>query len=115
MTRRTGTVIAIGVALVAALAGACVAARPGVSVASTVDEAVRIECTGATGIGADACGEWGDAILTEDRAPRTFEREDLRRLRIDRSLLGLGPECRVDWFLSRYPDDPAWSDEVACR
>lgn len=107
--------IAIGVVLVAVLAGAWVVARPGVSVASTVNAAVTIECTGATGIGADACGEWGDATLTEDRAPRTFEREDLRRLRIDRSLLGLGGECRVEWFLWRYPDSPAWSDEVACR
>lgn len=115
MTRRTLAVIAIGVVLVAVLAGAWVVVRPNVSVASTVNRAVTIECTGATGMGADGCGEWGDAILTEDRAPRTFEREDLRRVRIDRSLLGLGGECRVEWFLTRYPDRSAWSDEVACR
>jgi hypothetical protein len=115
MTRRTAALIASGSVLVVALAGAWFVARPGTFVPSTVHDAVTIECTGATGVTADVCGEWADAILVEDRAPRTFEREDLRRLRLDRSLHGFGGECRAEWYLLRYPDSPVWSDEVACR
>jgi hypothetical protein len=89
--------------------------RPGAEASSRVHSAVAIECTAATGAGSDECGAWGDAILVEDAAPRTFRREDVRRLRLDRELLGLGASCRAEYFVSRYPDRPVWSQEVRCR
>jgi hypothetical protein len=102
--------------LVLVLAGvAWVVERPGVSASSGVNEDVTIECTGFTGVAARACGDWGDAILSDDPAPRTFEREDMRRLMIDRSMLGFGGECSVAFFISRNADRPVWTGEVACR
>lgn len=119
VTKRAGALIAVGAVVAVAVAVAIgvtwLVGRPGASVGSTVNEAVTIECTGATGVTGDRCRAWGDAVLAEDAAPRTFEREDLRRLRLDRSALGLGNECRAEWFLSRYADSAVWADEVACR
>lgn len=89
--------------------------RPGAAATSSVRPDVTIECTGAVGLEADACGAWGDELLSEDAAPRTFEREDLRRLRLDRGLFGFADACRVEYFLSRYPDSPVWSAELPCR
>lgn len=113
-TVRVTVAMAVAVA-VFAIGGAWMVVRPGASVASTVNQAVTIECTGATGVSAETCRAWGDAVLADDAAPPTFEREDLGRLRLDRSLLGLGDECRADWFVSRYPDKPVWSGEAPCR
>jgi hypothetical protein len=112
--KRGMIVVGIGaLALVVAFAGWTL--RPGASGPSSVHPAAAIECTAATGAGADECAAWGDAILAEDAAPRTFRREDVRRLRLDRDLFGLGASCRAEYFLSRYPDRPVWSQEVPCR
>ena len=107
--------VAGAVVVVVAAAVAWFLLRPGASAASTVSPAVTIECTAATGADAEACLAWGDATLADDPAPNTFEREDLRRLRLDRSSLGFGSECTVELFISRYPDRPVWSGTVACR
>ena len=60
------------------------------------------------------CGAWGDEILAGGSPTTTFEAEDVVRLRLDRALLGFGDTCRAEWFLGRYPDDVAWSEDVAC-
>lgn len=90
-------------------------ARPAVSAASELNARITIECTAASGASETACREWGDALLANDPAPPTFERGDLRRLTIDRSMFGFGSDCIVAFFISRYPDVPTWSGKVACR
>ncbi len=90
------------------------AIRPAILVTSARNPLITIECSGATGASPTACQAWGDAILAADPAPHTFEREDLRRLSIDRSLLGFG-DCSVAYYISRYADGPVWSGAVACR
>ncbi len=110
----------IGLWIVALLVLAAMAAvlllilRPATSVTSTVDADVTIECSGASGADAAACRAWGDALLAEGSPTITFEARDVVRLRLDRSLLGFGAGCRAEWFLGRYPDDAAWSEDVAC-
>lgn len=110
--------VAIGAAvivLVAIVVIALVVLRPGTAAVSSVRPDVAIECSAGVGLDEDACRAWGDELLREDAAPRTFEREDLRRLRLDRGLLGLAGECQVEYFVSRYPDIAIWSDELPCR
>jgi hypothetical protein len=79
---------------------------------STVDPDVTVECAGGTD--PTACIAWGDGILADGSPTTTFEAEDVVRLRLDRALLGFGDTCRAEWFLGRYPDDVAWSEEVDC-
>lgn len=115
---RRATVIGVTAALLAAVAlGALLLLllRPAVSVPSSVRAEVTIECAAPVGLDAGECGSWGDEILAEDAAPRTFEREDLRRLRIDRGILGFADTCRVEYFVSRYPDSAVWTNEIPCR
>lgn len=88
--------------------------RPATSADSTVDADVTIECTAATGLDRAACRDRGDAILADGAPTTTFEAEDVVRLRIDRELLGFGDSCHAEWFLGRYPDDVAWSDDLDC-
>lgn len=114
--------MARGVALLAAAVvvvalvgtGAFLVARPPTLVASAVDRDVTIECAASSGADEAACLAWGDRILAEGAPTTTFEAEDLVRLRLDRSLLGLGVSCRAEWFLSRYPGDVAWAEELDC-
>lgn len=76
---------------------------------------VVIVCSGSTRIASpDACRAWGDAILAEGAPSHTFNIDDLARLELSRPLLGLAGACEAEWFLGRYPDDPAWGEEVAC-
>ena len=64
---------------------------------------------------AAACGAWGDEILTDDRAPLTFDRDDVRRVTFDRSLFGFGDACTFAFFISRDRDEPVWSGALPCR
>ena len=113
--RRVVAIGAAAIVLVAIVVAVLVVLRPAITVVSSVHPDVTVECSAAVGLGAEACRTWGDELLLEDAAPRTFEREDLRRLRLDRGNLGLADECRVEYFLSRYPDRAIWSDELPCR
>jgi hypothetical protein len=103
-----GSLIVLGIVVVVGtrLFGPVAAMR------STVDPDVTVECV--AGVDWTACVEWGDAILAEGSPTTTFEAEDIVRLRMDRALLGFGETCRAEWFLGRYPEDVAWSEEVAC-
>jgi hypothetical protein len=63
-------------------------------------------------VGGGVCAAWGDGLLARGAPSRTFELRDVVRVRLDRGILG--GECSVAWFLGRYPDEPAWTDDVAC-
>jgi hypothetical protein len=109
-------VLRIGIFILAILAAliALFVTRADVSVTSSVDPDVMIECTSAAGADDGACLAWGDAILADGSPSTTFEAGDLVRLRLDRALFGLGAECRAEWFLGRYPDEAVWTEDVAC-
>ncbi len=81
---------------------------------ATVD-GVSVECAAATGQDAEACQAWGLEILAAGPEARVFELTDVDRIAFDRELFGLGDACSVTWFIGRYPDRPALTDEVACR
>ena len=74
---------------------------------------VTVECSGWTGAG-DRCGAWGEEVLADGAPSNTFEIEDVVRLRLDRSALGFAESCEAEYFLSRYPDEVAWTEDVAC-
>ena len=77
-------------------------------------DGITVECTGWTGV-STGCAAWGEEILAAGPPSNTFEMEDVVRLRLDRRGFGFGRACEAAYFLSRYPDEPAWTDEVACR
>jgi hypothetical protein len=86
--------------------------RPGVSIASSVDPGVTIECSSSLGVDEAACRGLGDAMLEAGPPSTTFELEDVVRIRLDRGLFG--GECRIEYFLSRYPDEATWAEPAAC-
>lgn len=104
----------LALAVVGVVGLGALAFRPAVKATSRLRPQVTIECSGATGVSAGACQAWGDAILAADPAPPTFERSDLRRVKIDRALLGIGG-CSATFFIFRYPDAPVWSGNLPCR
>ncbi|MDQ4036377.1 MAG: hypothetical protein M3153_10660 [Chloroflexota bacterium] len=99
---------------VLAVALALLRGLPVTAVGSTLIPGVRIECAGSTGV-KDDCRAWGDEILAEGPPSTTFEMDDLVRLRLERPMLGFASTCVAEYFVSRYPDDATWDDEVACR
>ena len=111
---RTRLVILV-VALVLAAGAIYVAQRA--SAATTVTDVgptrIAAECTGWTGV-STRCGEWGEAIVAAGAPSTTFELEDVVRVRLDRPTFGFADLCTVEYFLSRYPDEVAWTENVAC-
>ena len=111
---RTRLVILV-VAVVLAAGAIYVAQRA--SAATTVADVgpnrIAAECTGWTGVGA-LCDEWGEAILSAGAPSTTFELEDVVRVRMDRPTFGFADRCTVEYFLSRYPDEVAWTENVDC-
>lgn len=109
-------VAGIGVAvLVVVVLAILYAARPPTHVTSQVNPGVMIDCTAATGAGTDACLEWGDAIIERGPPSFTFEWDDMTRVEIDRSLFGLGSQCEVAYFISRYPDAASLTEKIPCE
>lgn len=109
-------VVIAGVAAAFAL-GLAYAFLPGAEVRTTssVMPDAAIVCSGSTRIASpEACRTWGDRILAAGAPSHTFNTGDLARLELSRPLLGLAGACEAEWFLGRYPDDPAWAEEVAC-
>ena len=74
---------------------------------------ISAECTGWTGV-TERCREWGEAVLATGVPTTTFELEDVVQLRLDRPTFGLADRCTVEYFLGRYPDEVAWTEEVDC-
>ncbi|HEX7173601.1 MAG TPA: hypothetical protein VF365_13465 [Candidatus Limnocylindria bacterium] len=107
-------ILLVGVLVAGALAGLAVQRGSGTTV--VVDEAAGgpiVECSGWTGV-TDGCGRWGVRIVAAGAPTMTFEFEDVVRVRLDRPMLGLSSTCVAEYFLARYPDDVAWTEEVDC-
>jgi hypothetical protein len=102
------------VALVVAGAVGYLLVRPGVAAPLTDPAGAVAECTAATGLDAAACGAWGARVSAGGAPSTTFELVDVDRLRLDRGLFGLAGSCRVEWFITRFPESPVWDDDVPC-
>jgi len=74
---------------------------------------IEAECSGWTGV-TDRCGEWGEAVLAAGAPSTTFEFEDVVRVRMDRPTFGFGEPCTAEYFVGRYPDEVAWTEEIDC-
>jgi hypothetical protein len=74
---------------------------------------ISVECTGWTGV-AERCREWGEAVLAAGAPSTTFELEDVVRIRLDRPTFGLAGRCTAEYFIGRYPNDVAWTEDVDC-
>lgn len=114
MSRRAGILVAGAVVIGVAIAVAVVVLRPPVPVVSEADVDVTISCAASIGLDDAACRELGDEILRDGPPSFTFEMDDLARLELDRSWLGLGSECTAAYFIERYPDMAVFSDGVEC-
>lgn len=113
MVLRIGMVLLVAVIL--AVAAFLVFGREPVEAPSSVYPEVTIECDAWTGASAERCGSWGDELLAAGPPSRTFNMTDLRRLALQRPMLGLAGACRVEYYLGRNPTSPVWDDETACR
>lgn len=109
---RIGAAVAV---LVLVGATAYLVLRPSVEAASATAPGVVVECSAASGVSADACRPWGDEVLARGAPSHTFEMDDLARIVLDRSMLGLGPTCDVSYFISRDAQNRVWHQEVACE
>jgi hypothetical protein len=74
---------------------------------------ISAECTGWTGV-TERCREWGEAVLAAGAPSTTFELEDVVRIRLDRPTFGLAGRCTAEYFVGRYPDEVAWTEDVDC-
>jgi hypothetical protein len=107
--------VLVVVALVVVAGGAVyLALRPGQEVTSASDPRVVISCDGSTGVTADECQGWGDDVLAFGAPSTTFEFDDVNLLHFSKPLFGFGSPCQVAYYLERYPEDPAWEDDVPC-
>ena len=111
-TNRIVTIVTVVMALAVVGLGAYVVSQSSTTVVEDAADAT-IECTGWTGA-TDECAAWGADVLAEGSPSNTFELEDVVRIRLDRPAFGLAEACSVDYFLSRYPDDVAWSEDIDC-
>jgi len=109
---RIGVLAAVVVVLVGAW---LLLGRPAVEARSTSDPDITVECDGSTSVTQEACGAWGDEVLALGAPSTTFEMIDVNRLRFTKPLLGFGSPCQVEYFLQRYPDDPAWDTDIPCE
>lgn len=98
-------------AAVAALLG--IRAATGTVADDVGQHAIAVECSGWTGWSED-CRGWGEAVLAAGAPSTTFEIADVVRVRLDRPLFGFGPTCVAEYFLGRYPDEVAWTEDVPC-
>ena len=104
----------VGLALLGVLGGILVLRAATSAVAEHVGEQqITAECTGWTGV-ADGCSDWATRVLAQGAPSTTFEMEDVVRVRLDRPMLGFAATCVAEFFLSRYPDEVAWTEEVDC-
>jgi hypothetical protein len=111
---RRSLVLLVGIGFVVGL-GAMVLLRGATStVAEHVgDQQIAVECTGWTGV-SQGCFDWGNDVMAQGAPSNTFELEDVVRVRLDRPMLGFAGTCVAEYFLSRYPDQVAWSEDVPC-
>jgi len=111
---RTRLLLLAGILAVAALGGVLLVRASTFTIANHVGERqISAECSGWTGV-SEGCFAWGNEVLAQGAPSNTFEMEDVVRIRLDRPLLGFGSTCLAEYFVRRYPDDVAWTEDVAC-
>jgi hypothetical protein len=103
-------VVVVALAAVLLAAWVLVIGRPTAEATSSVDPDVTVRCEGLASD--DACGSYGDAMLASGPPSYTFEMEDLALLEIRRPVFG--GTCEARYYLQRYVDAPAWTEEVPC-
>ena len=111
---RSRLLLLVGVALLFGFGGILLLRGATSTVAEHAGEQqITAECTGGTGV-SDGCREWADEVLAQGAPSTTFEMEDVVRIRLDRPMLGFAATCVAEYFLSRYPDEVAWTEDVDC-
>jgi len=101
--------VAGGLALaVLVIAVSAVALRP---TTTAVVDGVTIECDGVGS--ADACAAWATSRLADGPHLRTFDPDDLARVRLLRPF-PLPGSCTAEYFLSRDLDDAVARETVDC-
>jgi hypothetical protein len=107
-------VLLAGVLVAGALAGLAVQRGTGSTIVAGGPPAEpMLECRGWTGVSV-GCAAWGAAVLAAGAPTTTFEFEDVVRVRLDRPMLGFASTCVAEYFLGRYPEDVAWTEEIDC-
>lgn len=116
MTGRRGLAILVAVAVVLAVGIAFFSLRPPARATASGGDAsdVAVECAAGAGLDDARCGDWGTERLAEGPPSNTFEMKDLGRLALTRDWLGLAGPCHAVYYLSRYADEPVWSEETPC-
>lgn len=108
-------VLLAGIGIVTVLGGIILLRAATSTVAEHVGEQrISAECTGWTAV-STGCRDWATEILAPGAPSNTFEMEDVVRLRLDRPMLGFAGMCTAQYFLSRYPDEVAWTEDVPCH
>jgi hypothetical protein len=110
---RIVTIVTVIMGIVVVALGAYVVSRS--SSTTVVEDAAEatIECTGWSGVTED-CAAWGAEVLAVGAPSNTFELDDVVRIRLDHPTFGFAEMCTVEYFLSRYPDEVAWTEEIDC-
>jgi hypothetical protein len=100
--------VAVGVAVVVIAVLAFVLSTAATTV--TTDE-IAVECVG---VDEEACAQWAASVLEAGPGIRTFDPDDLERVRLSQPFLGIFGECRAEYFVERDEDDPAARESVPC-
>ena len=78
---------------------------------TAVVDGITIECDG---VGSDdACAAWAASRLAEGPHIRTFDPDDLARMRLLRPF-PLPGACTAEYFVGRDPDEPVARETVDC-
>ena len=93
---RAALVVGAVLALAATLLVAMIVLRPSATV--TTPAGLAVECAG---IDESACAAWADAVLADGPGIHTFDPEELERVRLGRSVLGLVGACQAEYFLGQ--------------
>jgi hypothetical protein len=105
---RAGLLAALVVAVVATVAVAALLLRP--TATAVTGDGVAVECTG---VDPATCAAWAESVLADGPGIHTFDPEDLERVRLGRSILGLFGDCQAEYLIGRY-DDVAARETVTC-
>ena len=107
---RVALVVGAILAVAAGLVVAAVVLRP-TSTATTAD-GLAVDCAGI-GDGA-ACAAWAEAVLADGPGIHTFDPDDLERVRLGRTILGLFGDCQAEYFVGRFGTEAVARESVPC-
>jgi hypothetical protein len=74
-------------------------------------DGIAVECVG---IDEAACAFWAESVMAEGPGIRTFDPDDLVRIRLSQPILGLIGECQAEYFVGRDDDETAAREAVPC-